>query len=653
MVCSVSRLLLFCLGLLLVFVRKFVKKLFSNAPALVRYRKTKGGKMPSAAELQKIANLLRVYSIKMTTGAGSGHPTTCMSIAEIMACLFFSEMQYDIKEPFGYNNDEFVLSKGHAAPILWAAYAEAGIIEKNELMNLRKIDCDLEGHPTPRMPWVKAATGSLGQGLSVGVGLALAQRLDKSGRRVYVILGDGECAEGNVWEAANTAAYSNLSNLCAIIDVNRQGQSRETMHGHNIDAYVKKFAAFGWNTVAIDGHSVSEILEALKKFNACSDKPTAIIAKTFKGKGVSFLEDKDNCHGKPVTKDKLDAALEEIGDVSGIDAKPFVKKAEDKNPPELKYSFDIAEIEYKKGVATRMAYGDALVALGKVNERIVALDADVQNSTNEEPFFKEFPERSFESFIAEQNVIGMAIGLSARGFVPFMASFATFWTRAHDQIRMAAYSNANIKIVGSHVGVSIGEDGPSQMGLEDLAIFRPIPNCLIFYPSDGYSTVACTKIMAEHKGISFLRTSRPATPIVYDKNEAFEIGGSKVVKESAGDKVTVIGAGITLHNALKAHEELKKEGINVRVIDAYCVKPLDTAGIKKAVDSTAGRVVVVEDHFEEGGLGDAVKSALVSESLNMVHLCVRDLPRSGSPDALMEKYGIDANAIAKAVRSLL
>lgn len=487
--------------------------------------------MDKKKALEKIAQRLRIHSFKMTTKAGSGHPTTCSSMAEIAACLFFDEMRYNIHDPFDWSNDEFVLSKGHAAPILWAAYAEAGIISQQSLMNLRKITSSLEGHPTPRMKWVKGATGSLGQGLSVGVGLALAMKLGRCPRRVYVVLGDGECAEGAVWEAANQASIAGLDNLCAVLDVNRLGQSDATMHEHDLSAYERKFKAFGWDTVKIDGHDISQILSAFEKARK-SDKPTAVIAKTIKGKGVSFLEDKNGWHGKPLKQEDLERALEELGPMPEIDAKKYVKKPNELKKPSIKKGYHFAKNTYSQDTATRRAYGNALVNLGKINQAVVVLDGDVKNSTYADSFFDAFPDRSFDVYIAEQNMVGIGIGMAARGFLPFIATFAAFLCRAHDQIRMASYSFSNMKLVGSHVGVSIGADGPSQMGLEDLALFRPIPGCAVLYPSDAYSTEGCVEAMARHKGLAYLRTTRPKTPILYKKGEAFPVGGSRVLKKA-------------------------------------------------------------------------------------------------------------------------
>lgn len=600
--------------------------------------------------LQQIARKLRIHSLKMTTEAGSGHPTTCLSMAELAACLFFDEMQYNIQDPFDWANDEFVLSKGHAAPILWAAYAEAGIFPTHELMDLRKISSPLEGHPTPRMPWIKAATGSLGQGLSVGVGLAAAMKLANVPRRVYVMLGDGECAEGAIWEAANTAHLFKLDNLCAVVDINRLAQSGPTMHEHYIAAYENKFAAFGWNTITIDGHDIQQILEALKKARDIRI-PSVILAKTLKGKGISFLEDKNGFHGKPLSKDQLAEALKEIGPIPEVDAGKYVRKPEPIQTPDFDSDFNLEKSSFPEKIATRKAFGKALVSLGKINNAVVALDGDVKNSTYTDDFFDAFPERSFQNFIAEQNMVGMGIGLSAKGYLPFMATFAAFLTRAHDQIRMAAYSMANIKLVGSHVGVSIGEDGPSQMGLEDLAVFSPIPECMVLYPCDAVSTEACVKNMAEYDGMAYLRTTRPKTPVIYQANDTFPVGGSKIIRTSREDRVTVIAAGITVFEALKAYDLLQKEDINIRVIDAYSIKPFDAANVRAAVEETGGKSVIVEDHFPEGGLFSAAIKALEGLS-DIIHLAVMELPRSGKPDELMDKYGISASHIVKAVKDL-
>jgi transketolase len=606
--------------------------------------------MPKIDILDQIARRLRIHSLKMTARAGSGHPTTCLSAAEIMACLFFGEMRYDVRDAGNPANDEFVLSKGHAAPILWAAYAEAGILPEEEIYALREITSDLEGHPTPRMKWIKAATGSLGQGLSVGVGMALAQRLLKSPARTFVLMGDGECAEGSVWEAANAAVNLGLRNLCAVVDINGLGQSDRTMHAHDLAAYARKFRAFGWDAVVVDGHKAGKILEALAGIGK-KGLPTVILARTIKGKGVSFIEDRNGWHGRPLKPEELEKALDELGPMPHVESRLYVHKPRPFKGRVPAAGTGFPRTAYMEKTATRLAYGNALAALGKADPSVVVIDGDVKNSTYADKFFTAFPGRSFQSYIAEQNMVGMGMGLAAKGFVPFIATFAAFLSRAHDQVRMAAYSESNIKLCGSHVGVSIGEDGASQMGLEDLAIFRPIPGCVVLYPSDAVSTEACVAEAAAHRGMVYIRTTRPATPLLYPADEDFPIGGSKVLKKSDGDAATVIAAGITVFEALKAAEELAKRGTSVRVIDAYSVKPLDEGGIRRAVRETGGRAVVVEDHFEAGGLGEAVAAALAGEA-RLTHLCVRELPRSGPPRELLDKYGIDAAHIVAAVKAL-
>ncbi len=600
--------------------------------------------------LDQIALRLRIHSLKMTARAGSGHPSTCLSAAELVACLFFDAMRYDVGDAGNPANDEFVLSKGHAAPILWAAYAEAGILPESEIYTLREITSDLEGHPTPRMKWIKAATGSLGQGLSVGVGMALAQRLMRSAARTFVLMGDGECAEGSVWEAANAAVNLGLRNLCAVVDVNGLGQSDRTMHDHDLAAYARKFRAFGWDAVVVDGHKTGKILEALAGIGK-KGLPTVILARTIKGKGVSFIEDRNGWHGRPLKPEELERALAELGPMPHVESRLYVHKPRPFKGKVPAAGTPFVRTVYKDKTATRLAYGNALAALGKTDPSVVVIDGDVKNSTYADKFFAAFPERSFQSYIAEQNMVGMGMGLAAKGFVPFIATFAAFLSRAHDQVRMAAYSESNIKLCGSHVGVSIGEDGASQMGLEDLAIFRPIPGCVVLYPSDAVSAEACVAAAAVHGGMVYIRTTRPATPLLYPAGEDFPIGGSKVVKKSEGDLATVIAAGITVFEALKAAEMLTKQGTPVRVIDAYSVKPLDEKGIKRAVREGGGRVVVVEDHFEAGGLGEAVAAALAGEA-PMRHLCVRDLPRSGPSAELLDKYGINAEHIIAAVKAL-
>ncbi len=603
--------------------------------------------------LKGIANQLRIHSITSTTAAGSGHPTSCCSAAEVMSVLFFGHMRYDPKNPHYYNNDRFILSKGHAAPVLYAAWAETGLFPASELLNLRKFGCDLEGHPTPRLPFVDVATGSLGQGLGVGIGMALAARLDNLDYRTYVLLGDGEIAEGAVWEAASLAGVYKLNNLIAIVDDNRLGQSQATAFGHDINVYRKRFEAFGWRVEDIDGHDIEEILEVLSGVGL-NDQPLCIIAKTYKGAGVSFLQDKDGWHGKPLNKEEAAKAVAELQPTarSGIGVKIPA-------PSQLPAPANVAPasyppLNYKPGdsVATREAYGAALARIGEVDKRIVAMDGDTKNSTFADKFFKKFPDRFTECFIAEQNMVSVAVGFGTRGKVPFASTFACFLARGYDQIRVAGISQANLKLAGSHVGVSIGEDGPSQMALEDLAMMRAIAGAKVLYPSDAVSTEKLVEQMALTKGICFLRTSRPKTPVIYKNDEPFPIGGAKVLRQNAGDKVTVVAAGVTLHEALKAADALAKEGIGITVIDAYSIKPLGKDVIRAAAKKTNNVVITVEDHYIEGGLGDAVAGELSVDGIKVHKLAVTELPRSGKAEELLAHFGIDAAAVVKKVKSL-
>jgi transketolase len=603
--------------------------------------------------LKGIANQLRIHSITSTTAAGSGHPTSCCSAADVAATLFFGHMRYDPKNPHYYNNDRFILSKGHAAPLLYAAWAETGLFPVSELLKLRQFGCDLEGHPTPRLPFVDVATGSLGQGLSVGAGMALAARLDHLDYNTYVLLGDGEIAEGAVWEAASFAGVYKLNNLIAIVDDNRLGQSQATAFGHDVGVYRKRFEAFGWRVEDIDGHDIEEILEVLSGVGL-NDQPLCIIAKTYKGAGISFLQDKDGWHGKPLNKEEAAKAIAELqpSAKSGIGV-PIPAPAQLPAPNNAAPA-SYPPIDYKPGdsVATREAYGTALARIGEVDPRIVAVDGDTKNSTYAEKFFKKFPDRSIECFIAEQNMVGVATGFGARGKVPFASTFACFFTRAFDQIRLAGISQANLKLVGSHVGVSIGEDGPSQMALEDIAMMRAIVGSVVLYPSDAVSTEKLLEQMALAKGIHFLRTSRPKTPVIYGNDEKFPIGGAKVVRQNAGDKATIVAAGVTLHEALKAADTLKAEGIGVTVIDAYSIKPLGRDVIKAAAQKTNHTVITVEDHYLEGGLGDAVAGELSVDGIKVHKLAVNALPHSGKAGELLAHFGIDAAAIAKKVKAL-
>jgi transketolase len=608
-----------------------------------------------AAALADKANRLRIHSIRSTSEAGSGHPTSCLSAAEIVSALFFYVMRYDPKNASYPNNDRFILSKGHAAPVLYAAWAEAGIIPPEELLHLRLIHSDLEGHPTPRLPWVDVATGSLGQGLSVGVGMALnAKFVDKLDYRTYVLMGDGETAEGSIWEAAAMAAYYKLDNLVGIVDVNRLGQSQETMYGNNIDIYRKKFDGFGWHTITVDGHNLKQLLAAFEKAASTKGLPTAILAATKKGKGVSFIEDKENWHGKPLKKgEEMDRALKEIPVCENplpvsIPAPTPVRK---EKPPVTA----MAAPSYKPGdsVATREAYGTALVKLGAANPAIVAIDGDTKNSTFADKFMKAYPERFFEAFIAEQNMVGVAVGLGTRGKIPFASTFGAFFGRAMDHLRMAAISQANLKCCGSHSGVSIGEDGPSQMALEDLAMFRSIPNTVVFYPADAVSTERVVAEAAAYRGIVYIRTSRPKAPVIYANEELFPIGGSKLLRSSGDDRLAVVAAGVTLIEALKAYDQLAQEGIAVRVVDAYCIKPVDAKGLLSAAAASNHTLVVVEEHYFEGGLGDAVLNAVANQGAKVFKMAVTEIPRSGKPEELLDRFGVSAACIVKKVKEIL
>jgi transketolase len=604
--------------------------------------------------LKGIASQLRIHSIAATTAAGSGHPTSCCSAADLVAALFFGHMRYDPKNPHHHNNDRFILSKGHAAPLLYAAWAETGLFPVEDLLKLRQLGSDLEGHPTPRLPFVDVATGSLGQGLSIGVGMALCAHLDNLDYRTYVLLGDGECAEGAVWEAAALAGFYHLNNLIAVVDVNRLGQSQPTMLGHDLATYKERFDAFGWRTEEIDGHDFEEILEVLAAVGL-GHQPLVILAKTLKGAGVSFLQDKEGWHGRPLSKEEAVRAIAELQPMArsgiGHPIPPPSLLSAPKNEAPASYP----PITYKQGdmVATREAFGNALLRIGGVDSRVVAMDGDTKNSTFAEKFAKRFADRFTECYIAEQCMIGVAVGFSTRGKVPFASTFACFLSRAYDQIRVAGISMANLKLVGSHVGVSIGEDGPSQMGLEDLAMMRAIVGSTVLYASDAVCAEKLVEQMAAHKGICFLRTSRPKTPVLYNNDEAFPIGGAKVLRQSGEDKVTVVAAGVTLYEALKAADALKAQGIGITVIDAYSIKPLAKDVIHAAAKKTQNLVVTVEDHYAEGGLGDAVAGELSADGIKIHKLAVRELPHSGKPDELMAKYGIDAHAIIAKVRALV
>ena len=607
------------------------------------------GHREDAEQLAGVARKLRRQVLRMTTAAGSGHPTSCLSCAEIVAALFFHEMRWDPADPEARNVDRFILSKGHAAPILWAALFEAGAITEDP-MSLRRIDSTLEGHPTPNNPWVKVATGSLGQGLSAANGMALANRLDGIDARVFCLLGDGECSEGSVWEAAQFASLSQLANLVAIVDVNGLGQSGPTPYGSDTAVLARRFEAFGWRALQIDGHDLNAVLDALER--ARNGGPSAILARTVKGKGVSFLEGAAGWHGKAVEPARLQQALDEVGEaqVQSTVAPRRIGKFE---AARSETTAGIA-VSYAPGaeVATREAYGHALAKLGALNPAIVALDGDVKNSTRSEFFADAFPERFFECYIAEQNMAGAALGLAACGKIPFVSTFSCFLSRAYDFIRMAGHSRPrHLVFCGSHAGVSIGEDGPSQMGLEDLAMFRALGHSTVLYPCDAVSAERLTEQAARTGGIVYLRTTRGKTPVIYSNDEAFPVGGSKVLRASGADQCTVVTAGITVHEALAAHDELKLQGIALRVIDAYSVKPLDMATLVKAATETRG-LLVVEDHWADGGLGDAVARAH-DWPVPLRYLAIASEPRSGPPEALLERQHISRHAIIQEVLALL
>jgi transketolase len=606
--------------------------------------------------LQIMANRLRRHSLRETTAAKSGHPSSCFSCAEIVSCLFFHFLRYDPQNPKSLQNDRFVLSKGHAAPILWAALAEAGAYSIDQLLTLRKIDSELEGHPTPRSPFVDVGTGSLGQGLSNAVGMALAARLNGVDNHVYVLMGDGETAEGSVWEAAALASHYGLGHLTAIVDVNRLGQSDPTMYQHELSVYVNRFEAFGWQTVAVDGHDIEQVAAALSAAVDDDSAPTAIIARTVKGKGVSFMEDADGWHGKPVTDPaQVQQALGELGPDEPTPVELTLRRPEKpaSSAPVSDGAVPSAP-EYRIGqqVATREAYGTALVKLGAVNKRVVALDGDCKNSTYSLAFKKNYPERFTECYIAEQNMVGTAAGLASMGQIAFASTFACFLTRAYDFIRMAGISQVNLKLCGSHAGVSIGEDGPSQMGLEDLAMMRAVVGSTVLYPSDAVSTERLVALAAETPGVVYLRTSRPKTPVIYSHDEDFAVGGSKILRRSSQDRVTVLAAGVTLHEALQAADELSKQGIQVRVIDVYSIKPIDGETLTQAALDT-GKIITVEDHYLEGGLGEAARAAVdVSTPCQWIHLAVRSLARSGPSRELLDRFGLSARRIAEAIRKM-
>ncbi|GHE71891.1 transketolase [Streptomyces spiralis] len=608
----------------------------------------------NTAELVDLGQQLRVDSVRASAAAGSGHPTSSMSAADLMAVLLANHLRYDFDRPEHPGNDRFVLSKGHASPLLYSAYKAAGAIDDDELLGFRKLGSRLEGHPTPqRLPWVETATGSLGQGLPIGVGIALAgKRLDHADYRVWVLCGDSEMAEGSIWEAAETAGYEHLDNLILIVDVNRLGQRGPTRHGHDLDAYARRFRAFDWHTAEIDGHDVDAVDRAYGEAISTKGQPTAIIARTLKGKGVKESEDREGLHGKPLKH--ADEAIEELGGVRDIRVRVH-------EPPSVRSlhavgngSLELPRWDKGDEVATRDAYGQALAALGTARGDVVALDGEVGDSTRSELFHKEHPDRYFECYIAEQQMIATAVGFARRGWVPYASTFAAFLTRAYDFVRMASVSGSGINLNGSHAGVAIGQDGPSQMGLEDLAMMRAVHGSTVLYPSDANQAAKLVAEMAGLDGIRYLRTSRGQSPVIYGPDEEFPVGGSKVLRSSDADRLTIVAAGVTLHEALAAADALDGEGIAVRVIDLYSVKPADRATLRQAAQDT-GCLLTVEDHREAGGLGDAVLEAFLDGRPvpRLVRLAVRTMPGSASPGEQLHAAGIDAESIAASARLLV
>ena len=605
-----------------------------------------------AKALRELGQQFRVDSIRPAAVAKSGHPTSGMSAADLMAVLVANHLRYDFGDPKNAANDRLIFSKGHASTLYYAILRAVGAISDEELLTYRKFGSMLEGHPTPIIPWVDVATGSLGQGLPIGVGMGLAAKfLDRLPSHVWVLCGDSEMAEGSMWEAFEHASHYELDNLTAIIDVNRLGQRGETMIGWNTGVYVERARAFGWNAIEVDGHEVEEIDRAYKQAEETKGRPTVIVARTIKGKGVKAVEDKDGWHGKPL--DDPDAAIEELGGIRNIHVD--VTKPDPAEPHTFPNNpLELPRYELGQEVATRKAYGEALAALGTARGDVVALDGEVSNSTFAEIFKQAHPDRFFEMYIAEQQLIAAAVGLHARGWNAFGSTFAAFFSRAYDFVRMAAISRVNLRLAGSHAGVSIGEDGPSQMALEDIASLRAIHSSVVLHPCDANQTAKLVAEMADTEGIVFLRTLRPNTPVIYGPDEEFEVGGSKVIRSSENDNVTIVGIGVTVHEALEAAATLDEEGISARVIDAYSVKPIDADTLQAASEAT-GRIITVEDHFPEGGLGDAVLAALAEkdEHPHVLKLAVREMPRSGKPDELLNAYGIDAEHIAEAARQLV
>ena len=628
-----------------------------SAPAV---RHTSGGAASdhSIDDLYDIANQLRIDSVEATTAAGSGHPTSCASMAEIMAVLFFQSMRYDPSAPSAPENDVFVLSKGHAAPILYAAWAEAGAFPRERLLTLRQFGSDLEGHPTPRLPFVDVATGSLGQGLSAAIGITLDARLAGIGRRTYVVMGDGESAEGSVWEAAELAPRLRLGRLCATIDVNRLGQSQPTMLEWEMDVYRRRWEAFGWQALMVDGHDVEALIDAYETASKTEDRPTIVLARTVKGKGLLGVEGKENEHGKPLPAADATRAVAALrAKLHGSHGRWAPLHPTAKAPSKAtELGGAMPAPSYAPGgkaIAPRKAFGEALAALAANDERVVAIDGDVENSTYTELFQKAAPGRFIEGYIAEQNMVGMGMGLAARGRVPFVATFGAFFSRAYDFVRMACIGHNEIKLAGTHVGVSIGQDGPSQMALEDLATMCAQPDMTVLYPADATSTWRATELAASRPGPFYLRLGRPEAPVLYGADERFEIGRCKVLRRHDDDQVLVVAAGVTLFEALGAHDTLARGGIHVRVIDLFSVQPVDRDALVEAAKVCGGRVITVEDHYAHGGIGDTVLGAVNGTGAVVRKLAVREIPRSGKPAELLDHYGISARHIVEAVQTMM
>jgi transketolase len=596
---------------------------------------------------------LRIDSIRSTSASNSGHPTSSMSSAEIVASLFFHEMKFDYTNPESPDNDRFILSKGHAAPVLYSAWKQLGLISDSELLELRQINSRLEGHPTRRHPLGEAATGSLGQGLAIGIGMAIYSEQNKIENRIFILMGDGEIAEGSVWEAANLASHKKLKNLVAIVDCNELGQTGATAHGQNIEVYADRFRAFGWHTDIVDGHNINEILNALsaaKNF----EQPSVILARTIKGKGLLEVEGKNGFHGKTIAPEKVEAAILEIS--KGMEAEleaPAKIVVSNRKKTESK-CINLQAPDFDRNISTREAFGLSLARLGKINDKIVVLDGDVSNSTFTKYFEQALPSRFIQCFIAEQSMVGIATGMNSRGAIPFVATFAAFLSRAHDQIRMAAIGKQPLRIIGSHSGISIGYDGPSQMGMEDIAMMRSLPNSIVLYPSDGVSSYKLTQEIANYSnGISYLRTTRMTTAAIYNKNEEFPIGGLKVLRQSSYDKITVVAAGATLHESLRAAQILEEREIYICVVDLYSIKPMDTKTLSELAFKSNGKILTVEDHYPEGGIGEAVLSALAGLELKVYTKAVEILPRSGKPEELMSLAKIDSQSIVEAILELI